>query len=295
MDFAAISVDEVAAKFISASPPGQLNNMVDNLATLAPSIVTPDFIDAAAQKYNQDHLRIVTSSDGVKLIVSTSSALGGKHYLEPHRNEVYAVDQVTLECSATNISSSPPRDSQEEYRAAFEIKAYLYISQRYPAKNSCVGVFSKDQNIIINICTENINSRNMWAGCWNSLWTINLANANNAIVHGTIKIHAHYFEDVNSQSQTCKQIDSQAIMFTSVDQLVTAVMNLILNCENDLQSGLDDMYVNMNEETFKQMRRTMPITKTKMDWNMNSLRMNRMVMMPGMPAGLPGLGMLKKK
>ena len=33
------------------------------------------------------------------------------------------------------------------------------------------------------------------------------------------------------------------------------------------------MYANMNEETFKAMRRIMPISKTKMEWNVNSVRM----------------------
>ena len=33
------------------------------------------------------------------------------------------------------------------------------------------------------------------------------------------------------------------------------------------------MYTNMGEETFKAMRRIMPITLTKMDWNLNAVRM----------------------
>ena len=52
----------------------------------------------------------------------------------------------------------------------------------------------------------------------------------------------------------------------------------------------------MNEETFRAMRRALPITKTKMEWNMNSLRMNRMVTMPaGMkPTAFALPGMVKK-
>jgi hypothetical protein len=33
------------------------------------------------------------------------------------------------------------------------------------------------------------------------------------------------------------------------------------------------MYANMNEETFRSMRRIMPITRTKMEWNVNAVRM----------------------
>lgn len=47
--------------------------------------------------------------------------------------------------------------------------------------------------------------------------------------------------------------------------------------ESILQSGLEDMYTNMSTETFRSMRRLMPITRTKMEWNVNSVRMVRQV------------------
>jgi capping protein alpha len=42
--------------------------------------------------------------------------------------------------------------------------------------------------------------------------------------------------------------------------------------EDLLQSNLEDMYINMSQETFKEMRRVMPVTQTKMEW---SLHMHR--------------------
>jgi hypothetical protein len=45
--------------------------------------------------------------------------------------------------------------------------------------------------------------------------------------------------------------------------------------ETDLQAALEDMYLNMNEETFRMMRRTMTVQRTKMEWNLNAQRMIR--------------------
>lgn len=99
--------------------------------------------------------------------------------------------------------------------------------------------------------------------------------------------------DVNIQLVTSKKIPSNKI---SVSKLGEDVVALIQSAESELQSGLEEMYANMNEETFRAMRRTLPITKTKMEWNMNSLRMNRMVTMPtGMkPTAFALPGMVKK-
>lgn len=35
------------------------------------------------------------------------------------------------------------------------------------------------------------------------------------------------------------------------------------------------MYGTLNTDTLKAMRRTLPITKVKMEWNVNAVRMNK--------------------
>ena len=49
-------------------------------------------------------------------------------------------------------------------------------------------------------------------------------------------------------------------------------MDAIRKAEDLIQSNLEDMYTNMSQETFKEMRRVTPITQTKMDWNINQHR-----------------------
>ena len=47
--------------------------------------------------------------------------------------------------------------------------------------------------------------------------------------------------------------------------------------ETRTRSALDDMYDTLNTDTLKAMRRLLPITRTKMEWNVGSVRMNRQV------------------
>jgi capping protein alpha len=47
--------------------------------------------------------------------------------------------------------------------------------------------------------------------------------------------------------------------------------------EGELQTALEEMYASMNEETFRAMRRIMPVKRTKMEWNVNAVRMNKQV------------------
>ena len=54
--------------------------------------------------------------------------------------------------------------------------------------------------------------------------------------------------------------------------MAQAVVDAIRKAEDLIQSSLEDMYINMSQETFKEMRRVTPITQTKMDWNINQHR-----------------------
>lgn len=70
------------------------------------------------------------------------------------------------------------------------------------------------------------------------------------------------------QLQTSKSIAQKTVPFTEV-------LDAIKRSENELQAGLEDMYQNMNEETLRDMRRVMTVSRTKMEWNVNAQRMVR--------------------
>ena len=126
------------------------------------------------------------------------------------------------------------------------------------------------------ITGEKPNLRNFWSGKWNSTWTVTpAAGGAGASVTGDIKVHAHYFEDGNVQLQTSKPVATTQIQASGAGEkeLADAVVAHIKTAESALQTALSDMYANMNEETFRSMRRILPVTRTKMEWNVNAVRM----------------------
>lgn len=81
--------------------------------------------------------------------------------------------------------------------------------------------------------------------------------ANPASVKGKIELHVHYFENGNLQLQNGRVVEEQA-KFSNPQGLGDAVLRVIKEAEDDLQTNLEDMYINMSQETFKEMRRVMP-------------------------------------
>ena len=56
---------------------------------------------------------------------------------------------------------------------------------------------------------------------------------------------------------------------TSVDPstLATTVFKYILKQESDYHLLLNETYGSLSESTFKSLRRALPVTRSKMDWN----------------------------
>jgi capping protein alpha len=52
-----------------------------------------------------------------------------------------------------------------------------------------------------------------------------------------------------------------------VDGMAEAVAKMIKDSEQGYQSALNESYVQLSDNTFKGLRRALPVTRNKLDWN----------------------------
>jgi len=120
----------------------------------------------------------------------------------------------------------------------------------------------KTEKIIICISSARFNPANFWNGRWRSVWTFS-----NGELVAHFKIVVHYYEEGNVQLMTDT---TQKISITETgnpDTVATAAIKAITKVEQAYQQALDTSYNTMGETTFKALRRALPITRTKIDWN----------------------------
>lgn len=268
---------QIAQHFVLSSPPGQFHEVLADVRKLLPDGLLGDPLAAGmARAYNTKNCKVVDSPTGAKVVINNAAEVDPTHYFDSKSGNIFALDHLTLKSTEDSTIENNQDKSKEEERLALQSELDNYMAGRFIPESCAAGAFCRDGSITISVAGERPNLRNFWSGKWLSNWVVSLSPGE-ATVTGSIKVHAHYFEDGNVQLQTAKEIGKVVLPYTDASDLATQVVAHIETSETDLQKGLEEMYGNMNEETFRAMRRIMPVKRTKMEWNVNSVRMNRQV------------------
>ena len=97
-------------------------------------------------------------------------------------------------------------------------------------------------------------------GRWRSTYFVDPPSCT---LSGTIKVDVHYYEDGNVRLTTSKSVSN-----TSLSSSITApeVMKQIARIEKQYQEELNKGFIALSEGTFKGLRRQLPVTRQKVEW-----------------------------
>jgi len=205
-------------------------------------------------------------------------------YLEPKSNTVYTVDHAAMKVVGGGVAAAGPMDlGCEALRLALQDAAAQHVEAKYAPSTTAAAVYAAPSELTLVISGEKLNLRNFWSGQFLSTWVVKLAPEGPSVT-GEIKVRAHYFEEGNVQLQTKKAVpaitlplalgDDLASSASLAGELASGVVAHVASAERALQEGLEEMYATMTEETFKAMRRVMPVHRNKMNWNVNEVKLN---------------------
>jgi capping protein alpha len=252
---------------IKSCPVGETKDVFVDLSKLFPSFNPEDpEVLAVMKDFNEEHLVLAKGENNLKYVVSQTGAQEN-FYIDQRNNQRHFVNHLEAKITASEPLEMVIDETIKIYRDEIEKKILKYKDDYYKEQDFGVFVYGEgtsDQfSFYVAISAKNLNFKNFYGGEWLSEWRI----TKNSLI-GKIRINAHFFEDGNVQLKEIKNIEEKLGLIGNDPIGESAyVVELIEKLETKLQTGLDVIYENMPDQFFKAMRRILPFTNTKMEWN----------------------------
>ena len=259
----------VAKYIINQTPIGHLNKSIQNLKNLiGEEQMENETIQKEIQKYAENHLSHVQYNDeGNKLIISNVTKDNDGFYYDQGQKI-----KVKLNISDGGINSIDSIEDTDSLRQEIDNKIKLYLDKYYTngISKSNIYIDTTINKIMILISAHNINMKNFWSGEWLSSWEYDIKTKK---LKGNIKANTYYYEEGNIQFNLNTNFDEN-VSGNSNSDISNNICKIIEKSENNVQVELESVYDNFSNDYIKPLRRKLPVTGTKMNWNINQHNIN---------------------
>ncbi|KAI4259101.1 MAG: hypothetical protein LQ352_000895 [Teloschistes flavicans] len=248
--------------FVEGAPPGELADVIADVKKLTvnePKIL--DSIRPAFQKYNQEQLTTV-------LISSYNSLEDGRYYdVESQRS--FIVDHETQNQKASDAQPYTLNSEHSDLITALLKSLTTHSTEHYPSATSTVCPASLS-GIALLLVSNKYSPQNFWNGRWRSTYLFNPSSSGApSTLSGTINVDVHYYEDGNVRLTTAKKVPEiriEASPALSPAALAAEVLRKIAGVEKSYQEELNRGFGRLSEGEFKGLRRQLPVTRQKVEW-----------------------------
>ncbi|KAK4063177.1 hypothetical protein Trihar35433_8972 [Trichoderma harzianum] len=247
---------ETVSSFVQGAPPGELADVVADIKALTAS--EPNIVDELApafERYNEEQfitLKLPGSSQPV--LISPHNSLGGGRYYDVESSSSFEVDH-----KASAVQSYVLEGSQADLVKSTLKSLGGYVKEHFP--NAALGAYpvESDSKVAVVVVANKYSPNNFWNGRWRSVYTFDPSSGN---LEGTIMVDVHYYEDGNVRLLTNKAVSASIPSGTGA-----GIVKEIASIEKKYQEDLNRSFVSLSEGAFKGLRRQLPVTRQKIEWD----------------------------
>ncbi|KAG5933694.1 F-actin-capping protein subunit alpha [Claviceps pazoutovae] len=224
-----MSTIETVSRFVEGAPPGELADVIADIKALTGfSSDVVSKLRPAFEKYNEEQLATVKLPGG-------------------------------SQPKASAVQSYVPEGAQADLVKSTLKSLGAYVKEHFA--NAALGVYpiESDSKIAIAIVANKYSPNNFWNGRWRSLYVFDPVSGS---LEGSIKVDVHYYEDGNVRLLTNKPVTLSIPSGTG-----SGIAKEISVSEKKYQEELNKSFVNLSEGAFKGLRRQLPVTRQKIEWD----------------------------
>ncbi|KAF9013440.1 F-actin capping protein, alpha subunit [Cyathus striatus] len=263
---------QAASNFLLQSPPGEINDVLNDVRNIiSDDDLLQDGLLPALREYNLAQFTTVdVPGTSHHSIISEAARVPSdeeqERFLDPRSKTTFIFDHLGLEATDPQPFQLDPES--EPFRLALQTSVLSYMSSHF--HDGVASVFSKQdqpKSFVIQLVANKYNPTNFWSGRWRSEYTVDL---NEKKVQGKMFVNVHYYEQGNVQLTTTHDVSfslPSPIVSANADTAAKKILALIEDEEARYQISLNDSYQEMSEKLFKGLRRALPMTRQKIDWD----------------------------
>jgi capping protein alpha len=272
----------IYASLLKQSPPGEFNAVFDDLRTMNNDMtLLNEQCETTLVEYNHENFLPVAHAEIQNTLLTKYNLVSNEndqyHYIEPKSNKLFSYDHVQRSVQEVFPNNHAIDSALDEWRAALQKHLNSYVYEHYQ-KNGIGCVFIYEGNAIICIGSHKYQRRNCYNGRWCSQWTIAPFSTKRTThaVNGRINVLTHYYEDGNVQMSSAKNFTLNVAYPTDMDAAAKEILKQITEAESSYLVNMQEKFSTFSDQTFKALRRPLPVTRTKMDWSkVHSYRMTK--------------------
>jgi hypothetical protein len=249
---------EALSAFVEGAPPGELNDVIADIKSLTVSEQTVAKLTPAFKKYNEEQLATVKlPGSSQPVVISSHNSLGEGRYYDVESSSSFEFDHATQKASAvqSHVVEGPQADLVKSTLKSLS----TYVKEHYP--NAAFGVYpiESDSKVAAVVVANKYSPNNFWNGRWRSLYIFDPTSGS---LEGSIKVDVHYYEDGNVRLLTNKTVTASIPSGTGA-----GIAKEISTAEKKYQEELNKGFVSLSEGAFKGLRRQLPVTRQKIEWD----------------------------
>lgn len=262
----------IAANFVLNSPPAQTSNVMDDVrALVGPSVLTADREGSLLMRVNKERFAVVDAGGGHKVLITPHGEMPGGTFLDPANSCMLDVDHKALTAtkSAEPLAAAVQAslDGARQLRDAIDGEMKAYLSSVLPGA-TLTTYGSTGNGIKVVACVSALVSElnNYWAGAWRAEWSLEVPMGGSmGVLTGKLVVQVHYFEDGNVQ------LDDKAAFQCEIPATPSEVgaefVGKVRQQEGAFMAKLEDIYANISTSVLQGLRRRLPVTQNKFDWD----------------------------
>ncbi|KAJ1617842.1 F-actin-capping protein subunit alpha [Pavlovales sp. CCMP2436] len=286
----AAAAAQIAARLIKEAPPAQLREVLAGVRVLLGderNAVEATLPAVVAELLAKHYTPVALPTGGSALLTPDNLRAGTAGsvpaFLEPRTRQLLDIDFCLDRGSATpgapvcKSSSHLPAaeaaalDAAEPLREAVERELGAYVADLYPSATlavfSAVDASTGAPTVVACWSAQHSALPNFYAGGLRCRWQVSLvAEEESAEVAGEAHCRVHYFEDGNVQMAASDKWAATLGAGDGVDDLAGVLVECVRESESGWHEQLLDAFASLGENAIKALRRPLPMTKSKFDW-----------------------------